>query len=203
MNTLLKMTRGGFAATSLCAGTFMRWALLGLLLGFLVPWPGRAEELRLLSVALRGSVSAETVLGADAPETFREYSAALNCGLPWERYSASGWGVGTRLIAGAGALHGGGKTALVISLIPGFALVSQDGRYSLDMGFGGALLSRHHFGTQNYGGPFQFALTAGAGFPLYQRLGAGYRFLHYSDAGLNGANTTGADLHMLEFTWRF
>lgn len=203
MTTTVNQACGRSSGAASRTAAVVRCALLGLLLGLLIPWPGRAEELRLLNVALRGSVSAETVLGADAPETFREYSAALNCGLPWERYPESGWGVGTRLIAGAGALRGGGKTALVVSLIPGFALGSQDGRYFLDMGFGGALLSRHRFGTQDYGGPFQFALTAGAGFPLYQRLGAGYRFLHYSDAGLNGANTTGADLHMLEFSWRF
>lgn len=34
-------------------------------------------------------------------------------------------------------------------------------------------------------------------------LGLGYRFLHYSDAGINGSNTTGADFHMVEFTYRF
>jgi hypothetical protein len=71
------------------------------------------------------------------------------------------------------------------------------------MGAGGALLSRHRFGTQDYGGPFQFALTLGAGVPLSEHLGLGYRFMHYSDAGINGSNTTGADFHMVEFTYRF
>ncbi|WP_410000329.1 acyloxyacyl hydrolase [Halomonas sp. I1] len=31
----------------------------------------------------------------------------------------------------------------------------------------------------------------------------GYRFLHYSDAGVNGPDTTGADFHMIEFRYRY
>lgn len=177
-------------------------ALLGLLLTLLLPATGGAE-LDLQRLDLRTSVSAATVLGDDAPETFQEHGAALSIGLPWAWYAESGWGVGTRLLAGAGVLRGAGENALVVSLIPGFALGSQDARYSLEFGAGAAWLSRHHFGTQDFGGPFQFALTVGAGVPLYQRLGAGYRFLHYSDAGANGPDTTGADLHMVEIGWRF
>lgn len=188
---------------ALRAGTAVRLALAGLVLCLLSPWPGQAEELRLLSVGMRARVSGATVLGAVQPETFQEYDAVASFGLPWELYSRSGWGVGTRLMASAGVLQGAGKTALVVSLIPALVLGSQDGRFTLDMGAGGALLSRERFDTQNYGGPFQFALTMGAGVPLYERLGLGYRFLHYSDAGINGSNTTGADFHMVEFTYRF
>lgn len=185
------------------AGSVMRMALMGLVLCLLFPWPSRAEELRFLSAGIRVSVSEATALGDVPPESFQEFDAVVNFGLPWGLYSRSGWGVGTRLMASAGALHGAGKTALVISLIPVLALGSQDGRFALDAGAGGALLSRHRFGTQDYGGPFQFALTTGAGVPLYGHLGLGYRFLHYSDAGINGPHTTGADFHMVEFTYRF
>lgn len=184
-------------------GTVLRLALLGLALCLLAPEPGRAEELRLLSVGLRARVSEATVLGDVPPEAFHAYDAALNFGLPWGWYSRSGWGAGTRLMASAGVLRGGGESALAVSLIPLLALGSQDGRFTLDLGAGGALFGRRRFGAQDFGGPFQFALTAGLGVPLYQRLGLGYRFLHYSDAGINGANTIGADLHMLEFTCRF
>lgn len=185
------------------AGTAVRLALAGFVLCLLAPCPGYAEEPRLLSIGLRARVSGATVLGAVQPETFQEYDAVASFGLPWGVYSRSGWGAGTRLMASAGVLQGAGKTALVVSLIPALAFGSQDGRFTLDMGAGGALLSRERFDTQNYGGPFQFALTMGAGVPLYDRLGVGYRFLHYSDAGVNGSNTTGADFHMVEFTYRF
>ena len=157
----------------------------------------------LLSVSIQATFSSIDVLGDVAPEEFREYGVAANFRLPWAWYSQSGWGAGTRLMASAGALYGAGDTALVVSLIPLVAFGSQDGRFTLDMGAGGALLSRHHFGTQDFGGCFQFALTVGVGVPLFERLGAGYRYMHYSDAGINGTHTTGADLHMLELTYRF
>jgi hypothetical protein len=105
-------------------------------------------------------------------------------------------------MASIGALRGAEDTALVVSLIPVLAFGSQDGRFNLDLGAGGALLSRNRFGMQDFGGPFQFALTLGAAFPLSERLSLGYRYLHYSDAGIYGPHTTGADIHMLEFTYR-
>jgi hypothetical protein len=165
-------------------------------------WPGRAEDLRLLSIGMRAGTGAD-VLGDAAEEEFQEFDAVATFQLPWGLYSESGWGAGVRLMASAGAFRGAGETALAVSLIPVLALGTQDGRFSLELGSGGALLSKHRFGTQDFGGPFQFALTLGASVPLYKRLGVGYRFLHYSDAGINGPHTTGADLHMIEFIYRF
>lgn len=203
MTTTANQACGSGSGEASRAGTVVRLALMGLVLCLLAPWPSRAEDLRLLSVGMRARVSGATVLGDVQPEAFQEYDAVASFALPWGRYSQSGWGAGTRLMASAGALRGAGETALVVSLIPVLALGSQDGRLTLDLGIGGALLSKHRFGTQDYGGPFQFALTLGAGVPLYERLGLGYRFLHYSDAGIYGSHTTGADFHMVEFTYRF
>ena len=169
----------------------------------LAPASSYAEEVRLLNLSFRARLSGSTILGEQQPEEFHEYDLSANFGLPWQRYSSSGWGVSTRLMASAGIMRGGGETGLVVSLIPGVALGSEDGRFFIDIGAGGAHLSRHRFGTQDYGGPFQFALTVGAGFPLYKRLGLGYRFLHYSDAGVNGSDTIGADFHMIEFSYWF
>jgi len=181
----------------------VRWALMSLVAALLAPLPSAADDVRVLSVSARVRFSGTNVLGAVPAEEFREYDAAANIGLPWARYSESGWGVGTRLITSAGILNGAGDNALVASLIPVLAFGSQDGRFTLDFGAGGALLSKHHFGSQDFGGTFQFALTAGLGVPLSEHIGAGYRFLHYSDASLYGPNTTGADLHMLEILYLF
>ncbi len=156
-----------------------------------------------MSIGVRARVGGERVLGEEQPEAFREYDAVATIRLPWERYNPSGWGVGTRLLASAGVLQGGKNSAAVVSLIPVLALGSQDGRFVFDFGAGGALLSRHAFEKQDYGGHFQFALTVGIGVPLYGRIGVGYRFLHYSDAGIHGSNTIGADFHMVELIYRF
>lgn len=178
-------------------------ALLSLLVCLVSPGLSFAEEFRLLSISARGRVSGATMLGEQQPEEFQEYDLAANFGLPWQSYSESGWGIGTRLMASVGVIHGGGETGLVGSLIPGIAVGSEDARFFLDAGAGFALLSRHQFGTQDFGGPFQFALTVGAGFPVYKKFGLGYRFLHYSDAGVNGGDTIGADFHMIELSYRF
>lgn len=182
---------------------FNSFGLLLIIICFLlVPNLSYSEDLRLQSLSMRARLSEKTLLGEDAPENFEEYDVSANFGLPWKSYSTSGWGMGTRLMGSTGILRGAGKNALVVSLIPELTLGSEDGRFTLDLGAGGALFSRHRFGTQDYGGPFQFALTLGVGVPLYKNLGLGYRFLHYSDAGVNGSDTTGADFHMIEFSHR-
>jgi Lipid A 3-O-deacylase (PagL) len=178
-------------------------ALTSLVLCGLAPCPSQAEDLNSLSIGVRASVTQGRVLGDEQPEAFREYDVVASIRLPWERYHPSGWGVGTRLLASAGVLQGAQNNAFAFSFIPVLAVGSQDGRFVLDVGVGGALLSRHTFEKQDYGGHFQFAVTAGVGVPLYGRLGVGYRFLHYSDAGLQGTHTTGADFHMAELIYRF
>lgn len=170
---------------------------------FLAPSLSHSKDLDLLSLSIRTRISEHTVLGEDAPEKFKENDVAAIFGLPWQDYSTSGWGIGTRLMASAGMLQGTGESALVVSLIPEFTIGNEDGRFTLDLGIGGALFSRSRFGVQDFGGPFQFALTLGASAPLYKQLGLGYRFLHYSDMGLHGSHTTGADFHMIEFSYKF
>jgi Lipid A 3-O-deacylase (PagL) len=179
-------------------------ALTSFVLGVLAPSPSQAEDVHsLVSIGVRARIGGERVLGEEQPEAFREYDVVASIRLPWERYYPSGWGVGTRLLASAGLLQGAEDKAFVFSLIPVLAVGSQDGRFVLDFGVGGAWLSRHTFEKQDYGGHFQFALTAGIGVPLYGQFGVGYRFLHYSDAGIHGKNTIGADFHMVEFVYRF
>lgn len=155
------------------------------------------------SLSIRGTFSSDDVLGTDAPEEFRQYEIAASFKLPWDWYAMSGWGIGTRVMTSTGALFSSEESALTVSVIAQVVFGSQDGRFALDLGAGGAVLSRHRFGEQDFGGPLQFALTAGISVPLYKRVAVGYRFLHYSDGGLNGSHTTGADLHMLELIYRF
>ncbi len=157
----------------------------------------------LLNLSIRGTLSSVDIIGADAPENFRGYDVAASFRLPWGWYSQSEWGAGIRLMTSAGVLTGGSDIGPVVSLIPLLAFGSRDGRLTLDMGAGAALFGRTTFGKQDFGGYVQFALTAGLSFPLFNGLGAGYRFMHYSDASLYGEHTIGADMHMLEITYRF
>ena len=168
----------------------------------LLPSGSVAADLELLSIGARARVGEKRVLGKVAPESFREYDVVATLRLPWQHYTASGWGIGTRLMGSAGILEGANKTALVVTAIPLLAFGSEDGRFTLDVGAGLALISEHRFAQQDFGGPLQGALTFGASVPLYQRVGVGYRFMHYSDWGAYGPSSIGVDFHMIEFSWR-
>ena len=152
---------------------------------------------------VRLRVGDERVLGKEQLESFSEYDVWASIRLPGAAYGASGWGVGSRLLASAGIFQGAGVNALVVSLLPLLAFGTQDGRFSVDLGAGLALLSRSVYGQQDFGGYLQGAMTVGVGIPLYQRFGLGYRFMHYSDAGLYGSDTIGVDFHMIELSYRF
>jgi hypothetical protein len=180
-----------------------RLLLPALAVCLLAPEPASSGDFSLLSLSIRARVSNATTLGAAQPEEADAYDLAVLLALPWLNEIKSGWKIDSRLMASAGLLQSGGDDALTVSLIPGIALRGKGGWLVLDAGAGVALMSRHTLGTQDYGGPFQFALTAGASLPAGKRLSLGYRFMHYSDAGINGDDTTGADLHMVEIGYRF
>lgn len=167
------------------------------------PLPADADGLPLLSLSARARLSNETTLGSPQPEEFDEYTLAAHFGLPWQSDPAWGWQADTRLMASAGLLQGAGENGIVASLVPLVGLCREGWPFLLDLGIGGALLSRYEVGTQDFGGPFQFALTTGASFQVYHPFGIGYRFMHYSDAGLNGDTTVGSDFHMIELYYHF
>ena len=182
----------------------MAWVAAAVLVACLVaPGPVHAEAWDLLSVGARVRVGEKRVLGEVAPESFRAYDLVAAFRLPWESYSASGWGTGTRLLTGAGILQGAGENALVVSAIPLLAFGSQDGRFTADLGGGLALISKRRYAQQDFGGYLQFALTFGVAVPLVRQVGVGYRFMHYSDAGAYGQDTIGVDFHMVEVIYRF
>jgi hypothetical protein len=186
----------------------VRISLMPFVLCAFAPCPSRASDFELLSVGVRTSFSQARVLGQEQPESFREYDVVTTTRLPWkpweEEISGSGWEIGTRLLASIGALKGkADKAGLVVSAIPVLALARQDGRFTLDLGAGFALLGKPGYAHQDFGGALQFALTLGLSVPLYERIGVGYRFLHYSDGGAYGHEKTGVDFHMIELTYRF
>ena len=177
----------------------------GLLLVLFSTGFGYGAERELMAVGLRGGISikGESPLGEQMREDFVGADMFGVFRLPWSWYSASGWGVGTRLITSAGALSALEKVALVSSVTPVVALGRKDGLLTIDAGLGGAIVTAHHFGRHDLGGPFQFAATAGVSFGLVGPLGLGYRFQHYSDGTIYGSDTRGVDLHMIELSYRY
>ena len=174
---------------------------LGLCL--VTPAPSGAEDVRLTSAGVRGGLTGVTIIGDDEIEDFQRYDVFADIGLPWSWFSQSPMVLDTSLMMSAGALTGGGDVGLVGTLTPLLILRTQDRRFSADFGVGGAVISRHEFGDQEWGGPFQIAITWGFRFPLYRAWRAGYRYQHLSDADIYGDPSRGADFHMLELIYRF
>lgn len=168
------------------------------------PLHSQAVDMELQSVGVRLQIGEKShVIGALQPESFRESDVEAIFGLPWERPLQSGWEARTRLVMHAGVLKGQSDSALVAVAIPTIALGTQSGSFLIDTGLGLAYLSRHRFDLQDFGGPLQFALTLGIEVPLHGHIAAGYRFMHYSDAGFYAPGTIGADMHMVELLYRF
>ena len=136
-------------------------ALTSLVLCGLAPWPSQAEDLNSLSIGVRASVGqANEYLATSSRKRFASTTS-------WRVFGC----LGNAITRQAGASERDcwqaleffkeeQNNALVFSFIPVLAVGSQDGRFVLDLGVGGALLSRHTFEKQDYGGHFQFALTA-------------------------------------------
>ena len=189
--------RGRCVVLCLCLGVS-----LGLV--FLFPSLSRADDVRLLSVGIRGgaSIPGTSILGRQEDEHFQQYEVVGTLGLPWSWYTESGWGLTTQVMGTLGALTSSGETAFLTTLVPGFAFGPRDSLFSLDIGVGGSLQSRDQFGSQYMGGPFHIAFTAGVRIPIYGPFGLGYRFHHLSDGGIYN-DAKGVDTHMLELTYRF
>ena len=181
----------------------MEAAVRSALVLFLFPALCLGDDISLLSVGVRYGLSGSSPIGEQTQTDFRQYDLAATLRLPWHWYHSSGWGISTRLLVTGGALQGAGETNFVGTLVPTVVFGRKDERISIDMGGGGALLSDHKFGAQNFGGPFQFVWSFGLNVGLLGPLGAGYHFQHYSDATLYGRDSRGVDLHLFELAYRY
>ena len=162
----------------------------------------QAVKMKLLSVGARARVGEKRVLGEEHPDSFRAYDLTARFQLPWAVDFQTDWVLDGHLLTSAGVLRGAGKTAVVVSAIPVLAFEWSE-RVIIDGGLGLAALSRHQYAQQDFGGHVQFALTAGLSAAVYRNICLGYRYQHYSDAGVYGSGTIGADFHLLELSYRY
>lgn len=161
-----------------------------------------AEKNFLSLVAIGGRFGTNS--GTDKDGSLDRVDVFWNWRTPWAWEFTEGWDVGARLEASIGALRGQGQTGAMGTFVPRLAIGDTDNVVTFDGGVGLALFSRWQFGTvEDFGGPLQFILDAGLNFRVYERLGVGYRFQHWSDGSFWGTDNRGVDMHMLEFTYRF
>lgn len=76
----------------------------------------------------------------------------------------------------------------------------QGSRFFLDLGGGIAVLSEDEFGRQDFGGSLQFIAQGGVGVMLTERIKAGIRLRHMSDAGIHDS---GGDMNIFLVELRY
>lgn len=172
---------------------------------FLAVAVGAADELTLESIGIRGGFMGSSVFGEHHPHGFQQYDAVATVGLPWKWDSESGWGVSTKLIISAGVLRSVGEANVIGTVVPAVAFGRQDEKLTLTIGGGGALLSDHKWGRQNFGGAFQYIAAVGVSSRIFGPVGIGYWLQHYSDAAMygRGGSSRGADMHLWEVAYRY
>lgn len=183
--------------------------LLAVLIFFTAP-SSFAAEFSLVETGLRGGVSYRSYSGID----FEQFEGYASFGLPWEKRWDSGWSLGTRLQATAGALHGEGsyrvagirrkidRTGLVGTVGPRLVFAKQGGNLLFELGSRLTYLSIEEFGRHDFGGPFQFTSEIGLSYLLSSAFKVGYQFQHMSNAGMYSPNP-GLEMHMVEVAYRF
>jgi hypothetical protein len=100
-------------------------------------------------------------------------------------------------------LEAAGDAGVMATVVPDLILAGWNELVSFDAGAGGGFFSRHQFGSQSFGGPAQFVATIGLSFSPITHGYAGFRLLHFSDAGLYGSDSLGVDLFIFEVGYKF
>jgi hypothetical protein len=182
---------------------FLTFALLGL--SIVISEHSLAGDITLLNIGPRYGFSLnEPLLGKRQTESFTLVDVAATLKLPWSwPLGWSPWSVETRLITSAGALSAAGDTGFIAAVQPDVALTGWNDLVSIDVGVGLALLGRQHYGSQDFGGPVQFGLTMALQIHPITHAFAGFRFQHFSDAGMYGSDSLGIDLYLIEVGYRF
>ena len=162
--------------------------------------PSLAGDIALLSIGPRVGLSGGSpVLGKRQTESFRMADVAAVFTLPWSwPLGGSAWSLNTRLTASAGLLEAAGDSSLMMAVVPDLALSGWKGLVTFDIGVGAGFFSDYKLGVQDFGGPVQLAATMGVGVNPFSHAYTGFRFQHFSDAGLYGSSSLGIDLYIVE-----
>ena len=176
--------------------TLFRTPLVALLIGWAV-FSSDVLALDWQMIGLRGGISDNR-----NDEDFRQCEGFASLNLPWSWSLGSDWTLATYLEANAGILNGGGKSAFVGSVGPGLYFTGLRDSVGIYLGVNPTVISRHEFGDDDLGGPFQFTSHIGIDFNLTQHFAVGYRIQHMSNFVFYDSNP-GLNMHMIEAAYRF
>ena len=176
----------------------MKWfyvaALVAVLCG-LAPAMAGAQETQ---VGLRAGIS-DNRNEAD----FRQVDLFAAHPLPWRTGEESRWRLGSRLEGSLGLLWcRQSQAGLVAAFGPALVVDSPARRWQFEIGLSPALLSRHRFAEEDFGGAFQFITHGAILWRFSPGVLVGYRGQHMSNAGLHSKNP-GLNLHLIQLALSF
>ncbi len=157
------------------------------------------DKLSLESVGIRYATNEGDNLKSD----LRLYDVFAGYQLPWSRSLNNRIDLDARLTVSIGLLDGKDDATIYGSLAPGLACTDRSRIFFLEASAGIAVVPNYTLGPEDFGGPLQFTLDAGLAWRFYKNLSLGYRYYHFSDAGLYGPDNRGVDMHMVELTTRY
>ena len=170
------------------------WVVAGLLAGAVA---SRAEDFSLESVGVRGGFQAD-----HSDRNFGQAEGFGNLNLPWGWDLGKEWHVQSRLDLSLGWLGQRGNDAVIGTVGPSLILGWARLPLSLEGGVSPTFLSRHEFGSEDFGMNLQFTSHLGVNWDFAPHWRVGYRFQHMSNAGLATPNP-GLNLHIFSVSYRF
>jgi lipid A 3-O-deacylase len=179
------------------AGILQQLFRTGLLLGFILWATGAATAVHAVELGLQAG---RNITHSD--ENFEQYEIVANWPLPWKWRWAGCIQVETRLNTTAGVLAGEGETAVLGTLGPAFVFGADNRRLEVIAGSSLTFISRHRFDEEDFGGFFQFTHHVGLRYRFTERVSAGLRLQHMSNADIYDHNP-GLDLGMVTVSYHF
>lgn len=133
----------------------------------------------------------------------RQYEAFASYHLPWDLRNSAGFGMSSYVSVTGGILRSQDEYGFIGSLGPSFVIGATTFPLELDLGISVGLLSRDRFGTRDYNGIEQFISHGGLIYHVTRSFALSYRFQHMSNAGFNGKQNPGLNMHLFGLGWYF
>ena len=163
--------------------------MLTLSLSTVICTPSLAGDMALLSIGPRIGFSGRSpLLGKRQTESFRMADVAAVFTLPWS------WPLGGEHVESGDevdhkrwATGSGRRQRSDHDCRAGSCAERMEGTCQLRRRSGSRILRDYKFGEQDFGGPVQFVATMGVLVNPFSHAYTGFRFQHFSDAGLYGS----------------
>lgn len=133
---------------------------------------------------------------------FNEAQGFVSWNLPWDWDLGKEWYLQTRLDLSAGWLGDDEESAAIGTVGPSLMLGRQRLPLSLDGGISPTILTKHAFGSKDFGSYAQFTSHVGLNWDFAPHWHLSYRFEHMSNANLSEHNP-GLNMHVFGLSYRF